>query len=147
MKTNRHHNIPISICGRDVSSNIIVVTCEDHKLIHETLDLPYRKIRAYRKVMNESFIPGARQVKAQEKIELMFFSRAKFLPPRLQKKILDKLREEARSLYKKYNMPYPKHKPGGKCQDEIDAVIKKRAALFMELVNKKATVEVAPQAI
>ena len=127
---------PLSIGGRDKKSNIVSIPVEDHKLIHNTLDVPYNTVRRYRGVMNENaFNPGERQARSQKRIESLFFSRAKFLTPRLGKVVLDKLREDTRDMYKEHDQVYPEHKPTGNLQGEVDAEIEKRGRLYMYLVG------------
>lgn len=136
-KKQRHHNVPLSIGGRDKDCNKFDVDKDDHKLIHDTLDVPYNTVRKYRAVMNEGvFNPGEKQALAQSKIEKMFFSRVKFIPKNnLQKSILDKLREDTRDLYKTFNQPYPQHKATGSLQEEVEAELEKRKQLYIHLTG------------
>jgi hypothetical protein len=55
MVTERHHVIPISICGWDSQENMIVVSKDDHSLIHKTLNIPYQYIREFRERTNHKF--------------------------------------------------------------------------------------------
>ena len=131
-----HHNVPLSIGGRDVRANKVSLKTEDHKHIHNTLDVPYNTVRRYRGVMNENmFTPTKKQARAQKRIESLFFARAKFLTPRLGKIVLDKLREDTRDMYKQHEQEYPTHKPTGNLQGEVDAEIEKRGNLYMYLVG------------
>jgi hypothetical protein len=52
MVTERHHVIPISIQGWDTQENMIVVSKQDHALIHKTLNIPYQFIREFREKTN-----------------------------------------------------------------------------------------------
>ena len=136
-KKQRHHVTPLSIGGSDHQSNITLVEKDDHKLIHDTLDVPYNTVRKYRGVMNERmFKPGKRQARAQARIEQLFFTRVKFIPKnQLQKAILDKLRENTRYLFEMYEQPYPNHKPVNTLQGEVEAELRKREWLYMYVVG------------
>lgn len=134
-KTNRHHVTPLSAGGRDKSCNILVLSVEDHRLVHDTLDVPYNTIRKYRKVMNESmFTPTERMALAQAKIESMFYARLKFLPNRLQKKIKDKVDEDTRDLYRTYQLPFG-DAPSGTLLEIFEKLLQKRKALYIHLVG------------
>lgn len=111
MKTNRHHNVPLSLGGNDVKENIITIGEDDHKLLHETLDIPYPTVRRYRAVMNNMpFLWCEGKAKAQTRIEQMFFSRLAFLPTYLQIKIYESLILDTARLYEVCNVEFVHNK-------------------------------------
>jgi hypothetical protein len=41
MGVEKHHVIPLSIGGMDIPENILKISTENHKKIHQTLNIPY----------------------------------------------------------------------------------------------------------
>ena len=135
MRTNRHHVLALSLGGRDKPCNILVLSVEDHRLVHDTLDIPYNTVRKYRAVLNQDmFRPTERMAKAQARIESLFFARLKFLPNRLQKKIKDKVEEDTRDLYRTYQLPFG-NTPSGTLLEIFDTLLQKRKQLYIHLVG------------
>lgn len=126
---------PLSLGGRDKQCNILSMPVEDHRLVHDTLDIPYNTVRKYRSVLNEHmFQPTERMANAQARIESLFFARLKFLPNRLQKLIKDKVDEDTRDLYRTYQLPFG-DAPSGNLLEIFDQLLQKRKALYIHLVG------------
>lgn len=135
MRMERHHVTPLSIGGRDKSCNILTLSKEDHRLVHDTLDMPYNKVRSYRKVINtQMFKPTVKMARAQARIEEIFYSRLRFLPNRLQKLIKDKVEEDTRDMYKLYSADFGTPLTGT-LLDCFSQILDKRKALYIHLVG------------
>lgn len=136
MRQERHHNLPLSLGGRNVPSNTVMLPHDEHRLLHDTLDIPYNTVRKYRGVLNEDmFKPTMTTVNAQYRIEKLFFARYKFLPKNLQVIVYDKLLEETKSIYKKYDKEFTLPKDTGVKEDNLYALLHLRFLLHGALIK------------
>ena len=74
MSKEGHHVIPISIGGFDWKENIIKLSREEHKLIHDTQNIPYTLVRKFRKQTNHMMHMNSKAyVKELRDIHLAYF--------------------------------------------------------------------------
>lgn len=98
----KHHVIPISLDGFDWSENIIRIKRGSHKLIHSVQDVPYAKVRAFRKATNHMKHKNCVEyVTHLRNLHLDFFENVDELPVELYKKQRDSLAATTKRLYKK----------------------------------------------
>ena len=85
VKTEEHHVCCLSLCGDDFKENIITLTVAEHKLIHATLNIPYYKLRRFRKATNHMVNRNSQQfVSRLRNLHLEYFKNHKQLPIKLQ---------------------------------------------------------------
>lgn len=136
-RIERHHTIPLSLGGCDVIENILSLKHKDHRLIHDTLDIPYNTVRKYRTVMNQDmFSPTVKMAKAQARIESLFFARFEFLPERLQKCIYETVFDDTERMYIKYNVKM-KNVADGSYNEQMQQILLLRKNLYIHLVNNR----------
>lgn len=73
---DRHHNIPISMGGPDISENTFLINKRDHEELHSNQKVCYRKIRQYREKTNHILIPNQYCLDAEEDLLLLYFDNA-----------------------------------------------------------------------
>lgn len=145
MGKQKHHVTPLSLGGRDVKQNWLYLEKDDHRLVHDTLDIPYNTVRKYRAVMNQNlFNPTEKMARAQARIESLFFSRLSYLPNRLQKAIKDKVEEDSRDMYKEHGLNFPEVK--GNLITAFKQILNARKELYLSVLKKPPN-EAASQAI
>jgi len=81
-----HHVIPISIGGWDVIENQFLVRIQDHKLIHNKLNIPYSSIRKFRQLTNHVLVPNVVYMEQLEYIQTLYFEGLEVLPQELFEK-------------------------------------------------------------
>lgn len=88
-----HHIIPISLEWEHSQKNKVPINKDEHKLIHNTLNIPYGIIRRYREKTNWILIPN--KYSLWEKLDLwnIYFSNISALPPSLRNLQIKKLRQ------------------------------------------------------
>jgi len=98
MKTKdyqNHHVIPVSLLGHDWQENIIRITKYDHNLLHNTLNLPYQKIRSFRLKTNHMVHRNSQEfIRELKKIHFSFFDNFDDLPIKLQALIRNSIRDQ-----------------------------------------------------
>lgn len=83
-KYEDHHVICLSLSGDDFKENIVRVTIYEHKLIHTTLNIPYYKLRRFRKATNHMIHRNSQQyVDRLRKLHLDYFKNINKLPVKL----------------------------------------------------------------
>jgi len=104
-KTERHHVTAVSLEGFDWSENIMVVTKYEHDIIHATLNIPYSKIRIFRKKTNHMTSKASQAyVNELRKVHVAFFQRLHLLPQKLQNGMRDCMRETTKRVVKEHNI-------------------------------------------
>lgn len=78
-----HHIIPISIQGPNWKENVITLSREDHKYLHDIMDIPYGWLRRFRKRTNHLVYMDAYYVSQVVQIQKLYFARLPQLTPRL----------------------------------------------------------------
>ena len=98
-KTERHHVVPVSLQGFDWDQNIMVVTEYEHNLIHATLNIPYEKIRVFRKKTNHlTSMSSQLYVNELRKVHVAFFEKVDLLKPALRSRMRDCIRETTKKI-------------------------------------------------
>jgi methyl coenzyme M reductase subunit C-like uncharacterized protein (methanogenesis marker protein 7) len=104
-KTEEHHVTPICMVGDDFKENIITLTVSDHKMIHATLDIPYYKLRRFRKATNHMINRNSQQfVSRLRNLHLEYFKNHEKLPIKLQNLQRDSVRDTTRRIIQTYNI-------------------------------------------
>ena len=104
-KTEEHHVTPICMVGDDFKENIITLTVADHKLIHATLDIPYYKLRRFRKATNHMVNRNSQQfVSRLRNLHLEYFKNHDKLPIRLQNLQRNSIRDTTWRIIQTYNI-------------------------------------------
>ncbi len=104
-KTEVHHVTPICMLGHDWVENTMIVTEYEHKLIHATLDIPYSKIRTFRKKTNHLPSRSSQQfVNELRKVHVAFFEKVNLLPPKLRNKMRDCIRETTKRIIREHSI-------------------------------------------
>lgn len=80
MKIEKHHWIPLAIWGINTSDNIISLEKDIHSMTHKILNIPYKYIRSYRKVLNWKTIIDETILEAERKMQITYFDKCKYLP-------------------------------------------------------------------
>jgi len=79
-RKEKHHVVPLSLWGWDVPSNILNLKRETHRKIHRSQDIPYERIRSFRKKTN-GLDPRSNEYKQHYlALLLQFFCGAMLLP-------------------------------------------------------------------
>ena len=55
---DKHHIIPVALWGDDYSDNKISLERKEHEELHNTQNIPYTKIREYRRKTNHILLPN-----------------------------------------------------------------------------------------
>jgi len=79
MKQEKHHSIPLAIWGTTIPDNIILLDSWTHKLVHQTLNIPYKTIRQYREMINNVVLLNEEIAYKELDMKLKYFSKAKQL--------------------------------------------------------------------
>ena len=104
-KTEEHHVTPICMVGDNFKENIIALTVADHKLIHATLDIPYYKLRRFRKATNHMINRNSQQfVSRLRNLHLEYFKNHKKLPIKLQNLQRNSIRDTTWRIIQTYNI-------------------------------------------
>lgn len=82
-KQEEHHVIPISMKWSDHESNKEMLSYEDHKLVHNKLNIDYQLLRTFRKKSNERTIFNWERSSAYHKLWRKYFSDLDELPEHL----------------------------------------------------------------
>lgn len=99
MRTEKHHVIPVSMDGHDKPENIVQLTREDHKLVHDTLNVPYGAIRKFRKATNHMRQRDAPEYVAPlRKLHMLYFGRFSLLPRRLKRIHAQSIRSQVEAM-------------------------------------------------
>lgn len=72
-RNTRHHYIPLSLGGVDHWCNIMFLSCDEHKKVHQTLNIPYDRIRAFRKATNGMLIVNQYYLQELMLLQLEYF--------------------------------------------------------------------------
>ena len=81
-----HHCIPVSLLGYNWVENTFKVTKHEHKILHESLDIPYALVRRFRLRTNHlSVKPNQKYVDELRRLHLAYFARLDLLPLKLKK--------------------------------------------------------------
>ena len=108
-KVELHHSIPLAIGGVDNVENIIKLGSSSHKITHAVLNIPYRYIRDYRKILNWSVLITEDILEAERKMQLAYFENSRELPREIFKahyyNIVTQAKEEVKEIitYKQGN--------------------------------------------
>jgi hypothetical protein len=105
MQNIRHHYFPLSISGIDHWTNIIFCTEEEHKLIHKTLNIPYDRIRSFRKATNGILVVNNYYLHEQYLLQLEYFKNFKKLPEDLQRRHCSHIEQLCTFWAKEWNIP------------------------------------------
>lgn len=100
----KHHVIPISLLGWDTVENIIVLSREDHTLIHKTLNIPYQFIREFKEKNNHKFLFDKDYYSDLRTLHCKYFSNVNKLPEHLINKQTQSLELQIEALEQKYNV-------------------------------------------
>lgn len=84
-----HHMIPLSCAGPNWKENCTVLTQHEHKLLHETLDIPYGLLRRFRKRVNHLIYMDTYYVEQLELLHKLYFARLPQLPEKIQRAHLE----------------------------------------------------------
>lgn len=103
-KTERHHVIPISLHGHDNQENVIFVTPEEHKIIHQTLNVHYNSIRLFRKRTNEILFINEYWVREMATLHMIYFRNAHNLSSYLKIEQAKSLLKQTEKLIKQYSI-------------------------------------------
>jgi len=102
--TQNHHVIPVSLGGFDIHENIIHLTENEHREVHNTLNVEYRSIRIYRLRTNHIIFPNEYLVREMAKVHLLYFRNAPVLKRWLIKKHAESLEAQSRYLINHYQL-------------------------------------------
>ena len=94
-KVELHHSIPLAIGGVDNVDNIIKLGSSSHKITHAVLNIPYRYIRDYRKILNWSVLITEDILEAERKMQLKYFDNVTELPKDLFKLHYENITQQA----------------------------------------------------
>jgi len=75
----KHHIIPLAIWWTSVQENIASLESWTHKVVHQILNIPYRKIREYREEINWKILISEKWLELEKDMQLQYFSKAKKL--------------------------------------------------------------------
>lgn len=103
-----HHVIPLSCNGPNWKENCVVLTQNEHKQVHEVLDIPYGIIRRFRKRTNHLAYIDIYYVQELIKLQELYFARMPHLSTVLQKKhvaVMQNVCKRALKEYQGYNLP------------------------------------------
>lgn len=75
-----HHVIPVSLYGWDVKANLVLMKKAKHTQVHKTLNMPYKRIRTFRKKHNHKFKMDVDFVIDLRKLHLVYFKNLPNLP-------------------------------------------------------------------
>jgi len=104
-KYEDHHVIFVAAEGYNWPENIIRVTVSDHKLIHQTLNIPYQKIRTFRMNTNHMVHKNSQEfIRELKKVHLAFFANLNKLPQRLQHQMRDSIRSQTLRIIREYKL-------------------------------------------
>lgn len=104
-KKEKHHCTPVCMEGHDWDENIMMVTEYEHKLIHATLNIPYSKIRYFRKKTNHMTSKTSQSyVNELRKVHLAFFEKVDLLPPKLRNAMRDCIRETTKRIIREHSI-------------------------------------------
>jgi len=104
-KQEDHHVTPICMLGDDFSENIVKITESEHKLIHSVLDIPYYKLRRFRKATNHMVHRNSQQfVNRLRNLHLEYFKNSDKLPIKLQNIQRDSIRATTKRIIKAHNI-------------------------------------------
>lgn len=77
MSVEKHHCIPLACRGRHHASNIIVLSKDDHQLVHQVLNIPRRRfsgiIRSFRMKHNPGVPPTKAMIEDIVKLQREYF--------------------------------------------------------------------------
>lgn len=89
-KKERHHVIGISIggihevfFGQINEGNLVELTDMEHKKVHDTLGVPYEKIRQFRMKHEICLVKGVEYYSDLHKIQIEYFAKLHLLPKRV----------------------------------------------------------------
>ncbi len=102
--TEAHHVIPISLSGFDIPENVIHITTNEHKELHNTLNLGYSSIRLYRKRTNSIIFINEYSVREMIKVQELYFKNTPNLKRWLIKKQAESLKAQAEYLIRNYGL-------------------------------------------
>ena len=102
--TERHHVIPISLGGFDIPENIIHITPNEHKELHDTLNLHYNSIRTYRKRTNSIIFIDEYSIREMMKVQELYFKNSENLKRWLNKRQAESLQAQTQYLVRQYQL-------------------------------------------
>jgi hypothetical protein len=103
MHREEHHVIPLSVSGPNWKENCVVLTNQEHKQVHEVLDIPYGIIRRFRKRTNHLAYIDIYYVQELVKLQELYFARMPHMTTTLQKKHVRCMRDVVKRSLKEYN--------------------------------------------
>lgn len=100
-RTEKHHVIPVCMEGHDIDENIILLSKNDHDLVHRTQNIPYSNVRWFRLKTNHMVDKSSVEyVKNLRILHLKYFKQVFKLPKYLYYKQLNSIRRQAKSINK-----------------------------------------------
>jgi len=134
MRRESHHIEPVSLWGIDVKENILTLKQQQHRELHQTLDIDRKKFSQYarkkRIKYNHKLLVTPDEIEHDADIQRKFFANLSKLPSRLIQKHVLKMMELLGYHTKQYkNITW----------DDLDKPIRKvnKVDQFNELHNKK----------
>jgi len=112
----KHHCIPISLksihflpSGKVNEANLVLVSNDEHNLIHDMLNIPYGAIREFIKHQEHKHTKDKDYYNHVHRLQLMYFSRLEFLPEKLQQYHADSIKVQCIVLMNEFKVNLPSH--------------------------------------
>ena len=111
-KIERHHCIPVSFYGPDREENIIELSQEDHKLLHQKQNISHQSLRKFRMKTNHLEKSSDEFKEHWANVMLRYFAGSVYLPVRIIKLQARCLRTLVTALAKEKGSDVPTRPPG-----------------------------------